>query len=48
MKGNLTREEQDELSAKLAVMGVDMTWNGMLAHNKSDKIKAEALKLVGT
>lgn len=28
MKGNLTREEQDELSAKLAAMGVDMTWNG--------------------
>lgn len=28
MKGNLSREEQEELSAKLAAMGVNMTWIG--------------------
>lgn len=28
VKGTLTRAEQDELSATLDTMGVEMTWNG--------------------
>jgi hypothetical protein len=28
VKDSLTREEQDKLSEKLAVMGVKMSWNG--------------------
>jgi hypothetical protein len=29
-KGNLSRDEQDEISAKLAQLGVTMSWNGTL------------------